>query len=148
VGSELLTDAESSDRGDSGKESPFSFSEMFEECFPYYMSLGMTYDEYWNGDPSLVRHYRKAYDLQLHRRNWEYWLQGRYVYDAIMRLIPSFNPLKPKEPIAYMEEPYAITEKDVEDQKLREEKQRQEAIRNKMMAFAAAHNRKKEENHE
>lgn len=146
MGSKLLSEDNGADRGGSEEtEPPFSIPEMFEECFPYYMSIGMTYEEYWNGDPSLVKAYRKAEDIRSHRRNQDMWLLGRYVYDGIMRLIPSFNPLKPKDPIAYIEEPYPISEKDVRNRELREAKQRQEAIRNKMMAFAAAHNKKDED---
>lgn len=143
MGSKLLTETERG--GSEDTESPLFISKMFEECFPYYMSIGMTYDEYWNGDPSLVRAYRKAEDIRQHMKNQDMWLQGRYIYDAIIRLIPSFNPLKPKDPIEYMDEPYPISEKDVRERELREQKRKQEAIRNKMMAFAAAYNNKKNE---
>ena len=36
-------------------------TEVFEECFPYYLAIGMSSAEYWEGDPSLARYYRKAH---------------------------------------------------------------------------------------
>ena len=109
------------------------------------MAYGMTYDEYWNGDPALVRYYRKAEDIRSHRKNWELWLQGRYVYEAIGRMIPSMNAFKPREPIEYIEEPFPLTEKDVKLRQEKEARRKQEAIKNKMMAFMEAQKNKKAE---
>ena len=107
----------------------------------------MSYEEYWNGDPSLVVAYRKAEEIRSHRKNWEMWMNGRYTYDAIMRLIPSLNMWKPKEPIDYMEEPYPLTRKEYEERMQREEKRKQDEIKEKLKAFAMAQNaqRKKRE---
>lgn len=149
MGSELLTEEDSNaDDGDSEhSESPFLILQILEDCFPYYLSLGMTYKEYWNGDPTLVIAYRKAEEIRSHRKNWEMWMNGRYVYDAIMRLIPSLNVWKPKEPIEYIEEPYPLTRKEYEERMAKEEKKKQEEIKEKLKAFAMAQNkkRKKEE---
>lgn len=73
------------------------------------------------------------------------WMNGRYVYDAVMRLIPSLQVMKPREPIEYMNEPYPLTKKDYEARMEREQKKRQAEIRAKMMAFATAHKAKKKE---
>lgn len=142
MGKELLNEDSIADDGDSSSdESPF-FSKAFDEAFPYYLSLGMTYDQYWNDNPLLVIAYRKAEDIRSHRRNWEMWMEGMYTYDAIRRLIPSLNMWKPKEPIEYMEEPYPLTKKEYEDRIRREEKRKQDEIKDKMMAFAMAHKAK------
>lgn len=143
MGKELLTeDSQQLNEGDSEEESPFLIADMLDDCFPYYLSLGMTYEQYWDGVPSLVVAYRKAEDMRSHRRNWEMWMHGRYTYDAIMRLIPSFNQWKPKEPIEYMDEPYPLTRKEYEERVAREERKKQQEIREKMMAFASAHKAK------
>lgn len=84
--------------------------------------------------------------MRAHRKNWEMWMNGRYTYDAIMRLIPSLNMWKPKEPLEYMNEPYPLTRKEIEERVAREQKKKQDEIREKMMAFASARKaRKKEE---
>lgn len=149
MGSELLTEDANANEGDSDdSESPFVIAQYLEDCFPYYLSLGMSYDEYWYGDPSLVRAYRKAEDIRTHRRNWEMWMNGRYTYDAIMRLIPSLNMWKPKEPIEYMKEPYPLTKKEYEDMMKKEEKKQQDEIKAKLKAFAVAQNARRKETEE
>ena len=56
-----------------------TYSEVFEELCPQYMSIGMTYDEFWNGDVSIVKFYRKAEELRYKRQNQALWLQGMYM---------------------------------------------------------------------
>lgn len=137
MGSELLNEDSTANEGDSDdSESPFLIAKMIEDCFPYYLSLGMTYDEYWYGDPSLVVAYRKAEDIRAHRKNYEMWMSGKYTYEAVARLIPSLQLLKPREPMEYMKEPYPLTKKEYEERMAREEKAKQEEIKAKMMAFA------------
>ena len=146
MGSELLTEDAVANEGDSDKsESPFLIAKMLDDCFPYYLSIGMTYDEYWYGDPSLVVAYRKAEDIRTHRKNWEMWMNGKYTYDAIMRLIPSLNMWKPKEPLEYMKEPYPLTKKEYEEMVKKEEKKRQDEMREKLKAFALAQNARRKE---
>lgn len=144
MGSELLTEEEQTNEGDSdNSESPFVVAKYIEDCFPYYLSLGMSYDEYWYGDPTLVVAYRKAEDMRTHRRNWEMWMNGRYTYDAIACMIPSLQLMKPREPIEYTKEPYPLTKKEYEERMEREEKRKQEEIMAKMMAFAKTRSSKK-----
>ena len=143
MGSELLTEEEQTNEGDSdNSESPFVIAQYIEDCFPYYLSLGMSYDEYWYGDPTLVVAYRKAEDMRTHRRNWEMWMNGRYTYDAIASMIPSLQLLKPRESLPYTQEPYPLTKKEYEERMEREEKKKQEEIMAKMMAFAKSRSSK------
>lgn len=58
-------------------------AEIFEECFPFYLAIGMSYAEYWEGDPILTQYYRKAYQIKQEEINNNAWLQGMYIYDAI-----------------------------------------------------------------
>lgn len=146
MGSELrnLSDSVSEEGGsDETSESPFSIVKLFDDLLPYYISIGMTPDEYWNGDPSLVRAYREAEKRRLRQKNYELWLQGRYVYDAVMRLIPSLQMLKPREPLPYLEEPLPLTQEEYEARLVREQKKKQEALRAYMQSFVK--NNKKNE---
>jgi hypothetical protein len=75
--------------------------------------MGMTSDEYWNQDASLVRAYRKAHEIRREEKNFELWLQGRYIYDAIAMLAPILRTSLSKKPVKaekYMERPYPLTE--------------------------------------
>jgi hypothetical protein len=96
---------------------------MFYDQFPYYLSIGMTSEQYWDGDPSLPKYYRKADELSKKRRNQELWLQGMYIYEALCDVAPILHSFAKKgtKPLPYPDHPYAITERDREnEQKLRE----------------------------
>lgn len=81
------------------------------EQFPYYLSIGMTGAQYWDGDPLLPKYYRKAEKLRLERQNENAWLQGMYIYDALSRLTPVLQafPKKGAKPKPYPSEPYPLS---------------------------------------
>lgn len=71
----------------------------------------MSYDDFWNGDVEMVKYYRKANELQVEQRNFELWLQGMYIYEAVRDLAPVLNALsKNREPEPYRREPIPLTE--------------------------------------
>ena len=68
----------------------------------------MTYDQYWYGDPLMVRAFYKASQLALDKMNYQAWLQGLYFTAAIGATIgnafndgPTFE--YPSEPINFRE---------------------------------------------
>ena len=79
------------------------------------MSIGMTYDEFWNRDVSLVGTYRKAAELRDRRRNQELWLQGMYIYEALCDVAPIFHAFAKKgtKPRPYPEHPYSLEQLSV-----------------------------------
>lgn len=85
-----------------------SMSEIFWEAFPAYLTMGMTYDEYWNGDARLCRAYRKKREEELKLEDERLWRQGAYVYHAMICVAPYFNSLKPQKPEDYIE-PFTYT---------------------------------------
>ena len=95
---------------------PRSHSEIFYEVFPFYLSIGMTEEQYWNGDNSLVIAYRKAYEIMQERRNQELWLQGAYIYEALLDVAPILQAFAKKGTKArpYSSEPYTVTAKQAE----------------------------------
>ena len=128
--SELVTSSESVE-GD-GQSVPFSnsYTTTFYEVFPFYLSIGMTPEQYWDGDPSLPRYYRKAYELQRKRKNEDLWLQGMYIYEALCDVAPIMNGFAKKgtKPHPYTDRPYSITREDrVEERKRQELKDREKA---------------------
>jgi hypothetical protein len=112
------------DLTDSEPSEPQTLAEIFTGVFPYYLSMGMTYDEFWHGAPSLVRAYRKAYDMKRHERNYELWMQGRYIFEALRcaPLLVGF-PEKGYKPSSdgYPDKPYPLTEKEAREQEIERE---------------------------
>ena len=66
----------------------FAYTQKFYDVFPYYLAIGMTPEQYWEGDCELVRYYRKAAQIRQDLKNQDAWLQGMYVYQAIGNLAP------------------------------------------------------------
>ena len=89
------------------------------------MAMGMSYDEFYNGDPTLVIAYREADALKRRHENYLLWMQGRYVYDAMCAVYPLFRfsfkggELRPEK---YLDEPYPNTAKEMREREERREK--------------------------
>ena len=124
--SELVSSSLSATEGggqDSSSPS-FTYTERFYEMFPYYLSIGMTPEQYWDGDCTLTKYYRKAEELRNEKRNQEMWLQGMYIYEAVCDVSPILHAFAKKgaKPHPYPSKPYAISEKQIKRE--REEKER------------------------
>ena len=131
--SELVSSPLSATEG-SGQNSSlphFTYTERFYEMFPYYLSIGMTPEQYWDGDCTLVKYYRQAEELRNEKRNQELWLQGMYIYEAICDVSPILHAFAKKgaKPHPYPSRPYAISEKQIKQE--REEKERKLAEKGK-----------------
>lgn len=101
------------------------------------MSMGMSYEQYWDGDCALARYFLKADRLNRQRVNQQLWLQGRYVYEAILCASPTLNSLaKDHTPRPYMEEPLPLDEKTAQERKERDEKRKFETVMAGMHAWA------------
>ena len=128
----MVTSSESAEGG--GQSAPFSdsYTKRFYDVFPYYLSIGMTSKQYWDGDPSLPKYYRKADELKRKRRNEDMWLQGLYIYEALCDVSPVLNAFAKKgtKPTPYPSYPYSITAKDrAEEKKLKEKRDGEKAKR-------------------
>ena len=102
------------------------------------MSIGMSYDEFWNGDVHMVKAYRKAYELREKRRNQELWMQGAYIYEALCDVSPLFRFTMKKgviKPEPYLKEPYPITVAEAKERQEREAKAKQERMKAQFAAF-------------
>ena len=102
------------------------------------MSIGMSYDEFWNQDVRLVEVYRKAAELRDKRRNQELWLQGMYIYEALCDASPLFRFSMKKstvKPEPYVKEPYPITEAEVKAREAREAQLKEERLKAEFALF-------------
>ena len=101
-----------------------TYTEIFEECFPFYLAIGMSYAEYWEGDSKLAQYYRKAYQIKQEEINNNAWLQGMYIYDAVSTALHNalrgFGKNKPPAK-DYAKKPYEFKNKvKTEAEKARE----------------------------
>lgn len=136
MGDELVSSSPPRKGGNSDDHrfAPMFFTKVFKEQFPFYLSIGMTPEQYWDDDVTLTRAYYKAYDMRVHRRNEEMWRQGLYNYIALVSAAPAFHSLsKHPEPHKFLEEPLPLTEKDAKDA----ERRKEEATYRKMMEVFA-----------
>lgn len=141
--SDLLSSTEGSG-GVSATAPLLTYTEKFNELFPHYLSIGMTEEQYWDKDSTLVIAYRKAEELRMTRKNNELWLQGAYFYDALCRVSPILHAFAKKgtKPAPYLAEAYALTEKQVE---LKEEEKAKTVFdkgKKLMEGFMVKHNKK------
>lgn len=121
-----------------------TYTEKFHELFPYYLSIGMTEEQYWDRDSTLVVAYRKAEELKTNRKNQEMWLQGAYVYEALCRVSPLLHAFAKKgtKPVPYIAEPFAISEKQAEYRQEEKEKKNFDKGKTMMEGFMIRHNKK------
>ncbi len=120
--------------------SKVSYTEQFYEHFPFYLAIGMTYDQYWNDDCLLVKYYRKAHELGKQQRNQELWMQGLYIYEALCDVAPILHAFaKPgTKPLPYSEKPYPLTKEEAVANKEAEEKAARAVAKAKFEAWAAS----------
>lgn len=129
---ELVDNSYSKERVGEGFEqhrSTLSYTEILWQALPQYMAMGMSNEEFWKCDPQLYKAYREKYKIVKEQENERLWLQGLYVYDALCRVAPRFNSLKPKKGEDYVKEPYKL--------KAEEKPQSEQDIKkSKVMAWA------------
>ena len=109
----------------------------FEELCPFFISIGMTYEQFWEGDLEITKYYLKAYKMKSKReaelKEWHMWKQGVYMYEALCDVSPILHAFSKKgaKPLPFPDKPYGIEqfeEKTEEEEKNKLEKERLAAI--------------------
>lgn len=110
------------------------------------MAMGMTYDQYWNGEPEMAKYYLKADKIRMSKRNLELWLMGGYVYEAICDVSPilSFNAKAGAKPLEWRKEPVPLTEEEIRAKELRDAKEAYLRNKNYLMELANQSKKKKQ----
>ncbi len=140
MGSELVSGSLPHYWGKSATDSaPSSLTEKFYEHLPFYLSIGMTFEQYWDGDCQLTRYYRKAHQLRQQRRNQELWVQGAYIYEAILDVAPVLHDFAKKgtKPRPYVSVPYPLTRQEVAERKKQEERIKYDKQKARVAGWAA-----------
>lgn len=97
--------------GDTLSQTPDSFREIFDRVFPAYLAIGMSYEEFYCKDHTLVIAYREAQKRKRDMENENMWIQGAYIYEAFRRVAPLLVAFakNPKE-IPYLDKPLPVFE--------------------------------------
>lgn len=104
---------------------------IFERVLPYYISIGMTPEQFWDGDVTLVKAYRKAYEYKKQEWNVQAYLNGLYTYDALLRVAPILHAFAKKgtKPIPYRDKPIEIYTSHEQQKKVEVNKSRDMQLR-------------------
>jgi len=126
--------------GDLLKEAPtptrINYTEVFYKQFPFYLSIGMSSAEYWDGDPSLPRYFREAFQKKQEYDDSMAWLHGMYVYNAMSVVMSNaFNSKGTKA--EYLKEPLlskpTVPKTDDKELKIKEAKAKAEVWMNQLV---------------
>jgi hypothetical protein len=144
VGAEWVSELSTHNGVEDKSSAPFSYQKIFEEQCPFYMSIGMSYDEFWFGKPERARYYRKACELKKKQLNEQLWLQGMYFFEAMCDVAPVLvtMPKKDAKIQPYSTEPYALTVKEQEERERRENERKQKKLLERFNAMATLVNHK------
>ena len=93
------------------KEKPTQ-ERIFWDAYPAYLAMGMSSDDYWNGDAQMCVAYRKAREEKMRLDDAMLWRQGLYIYHALCEVAPYFNSLKPQKPHDYLKEPFGFIKEE------------------------------------
>ena len=103
----------------------------------------MSYEQFWEMDVELVTYYRKAWKLKRDMRNQDLWLQGAYIYEALLDVVPVMHAFAKKgaKPVPYREKPYELYDRP-KDKKKAEQNAGDKKAKAYMQMFALAMNKK------
>ena len=87
----------------------------------------MTYEQYWYGDPLMVRAYYKADRLKQERVNEQAWLNGAYILRAIDATVGNAFRKQGGQPAEYPKKPIERI-KPEETEEEREKREEREAV--------------------
>lgn len=110
----------------------------FEELCPYFISMGMTYEQFWYGEIDMTKAYVKAFEIKEKRKSkntrWTIWELGLYIYEALCYVSPILRAFsKAKKPLPYPSKPHGID--DDEKKEERKEKKKETDIMRAQIFF-------------
>lgn len=118
--------------------SPTPYGDIFDKVLPNYMAMGMTYDQFWNGEVGMKTAYREAYRIRIEQEqriaDRNNWLMGQYVVsalNAVPLLVAGLNVKRGTQLPEYPDKPFydkLDADKKEEDRKKREEDQTKLAL--------------------
>ena len=116
---------------DRDKVESTSLTKLFEHECPYYMSYGMSFDQFWYDSPWLTKFYRESYKLKIRYDDVFMWKQGMYIYEALCDVSPILHAFSKKgtKPLPYRNKPISEEHNDFKTDKEKEVIQRNERLK-------------------
>ncbi len=115
---------------------PTPYGDMFDEALPHYLAMGMTWDEYWDGEYGTKKACRKAFQIRIENEqrlaDRNNWYMGQYIMAAIQAtplLVPGVNMRKGATNPDYPDKPFL---EKLEEQKKEENRKRREEDQSKL----------------
>lgn len=90
-----------------------------------YIVYGMTYEQFWFGDPYMVNAYREAHLLRRKMRNEELWINGLYNYNGFGAVVSTAFG---KHRTEYVKKPFDIFPKTKAEKQLEIREERRKII--------------------
>lgn len=121
------------------------------------MSIGVTYDQFWNVGSDqfkICRYAREAECLRIKRQNEEQWWFSIYLRRTLLDVSPAFRDFHKGNKVEIecsTKEPMPMTEEEIEERKKRDEERKMNDYINQLLEFGMRHNaelRKKKETKE
>ncbi len=113
--------------------SPTPYGDIFDQVLPNYMAMGMTYEQFWDGEFGTKTAYREAYRIRIEQEqriaDRNNWLMGQYVMSALSAvplLVAGLNVKRGTKLPEYPDKPFydrLDADRKEEDRKKREEDQ-------------------------
>lgn len=100
--------------------------ELYQALLPYYLSIGMTDDSYWNGAPELVLDYFRKELISARKIQRQLWTLGIYIQRAIASCLSDS---------AYPPKPFPSTTQEAEEQRADEQARAQKLIEARFAAW-------------
>lgn len=116
------------DKEDTQKEEKLSPSKLFEKVCPYYMSIGVSYHDFWDGEFDICKYARKADEINQGNKNREQWWQAVYIFRMMLDASPAFNAFNSGNTniTLSVDRPFPITQKEIDENNRRLAKERME----------------------
>lgn len=120
------------------------YGDIFDELLPQYMAIGMTYDQYWDGEVGMKKAFREAYKIRIETEqrlaDQNNWYMGQYVAQAIqavqiVALVPGINAKKNIDLPKYPDKPYLEKAEEMKKEEVRRKKEEDQS----KMAMAMMH---------
>lgn len=105
-----------------------TLGEWLDRLCVYYMTMGVTYEEFWYGDYTKFKYVARQYEAQRKLQNEDAWLQGAYVYDAVATALSNAFRKKGAKAQNYLERPLQVYPKTEEEKQYEAEMERRKII--------------------
>lgn len=130
-----------------------TYADIFEDICSYYMSIGVTYEEFWYGDFAICKYARQAEKLRRKKANQEMWWNAIYLFKTMIDVSPAFHDFGDgkKTQIKFsLDQPLPMDAKEAELHAQMKREREQEEFLAKMVAYTQEHNKamKESENKE